>query len=317
MDAMDHLRCLRVFTQVINDGSFAKAARTLDLAPAVVTRSIADLEEHLGARLMNRGTRNLALTDIGEAYLESAQRVLAELDDADALAGASTAQPSGVLRVLCPPAFAIHQLARHLPRFRKLYPRIVFEIATPGPVDAADDSFDVSILSIGQQPLQGEFIARPLAMSTFILCAAGNYLDQHGYPQKPDDLLQHASLVPDVSAVRRHLTLYRQTPDTTEGSTGTVTLAMPTPTLSSNHIDLLYAAALVGLGIAGLPSFIAQQALQDGRLQRVLPAWRGASLRMYAAMPTRKHVPARTRVFIDFLEKSLGGSDTDPWLTVN
>jgi DNA-binding transcriptional LysR family regulator len=197
---MDHLRCLRVFTQVIADGSFAKAARTLDLAPAVVTRSIADLEEHLGARLVNRSTRSLALTDIGEAYLESAQRVLAELDDADALAGASTAEPSGVLRVLCPPAFAIHQLAHHLPRFRKLYPRIVFEIATPGPVDAADDSFDVSILSIGQQPLHGEFVARPLATSTFILCAASGYLDQHGHPQTPDELQQHTSLVPDVSA---------------------------------------------------------------------------------------------------------------------
>jgi len=314
---MDHLRCLRVFTQVIADGSFAKAARTLDLAPAVVTRSIADLEEHLGARLVNRSTRSLALTDIGEAYLESAQRVLAELDDADALAGASTAEPSGVLRVLCPPAFAIHQLAHHLPRFRKLYPRIVFEIATPGPVDAADDSFDVSILSIGQQPLQGEFVARRLATSTFILCAASGYLDQHGNPQIPDGLQQHTSLVPDVSAVRRNLTLYRQTPDKTEGATNTVTLALPTPTLSSNHIDLLYAAALAGMGIAGLPSFIAQQALRDGRLQRVLPAWRGARLTLYAAMPTRKHVPARTRVFLDFLMESFGDGDTDPWLALD
>lgn len=311
---MDHLRCLRVFAQVIADGSFAKAARTMDLAPAVVTRSIADLEEHLGARLVNRSTRSLALTEIGEAYLESAQRVLAELDGADALAGASTAEPSGVLRVLCPPAFAIHQLAHHLPRFRTLYPRIMFEIATPGPVAAADDSFDVSILSIGHQPLQGEFIARTLATSTFILCAASSYLDQHGHPQTPDALLQHASLVPDVSAVRRNLTLYRQTPNKTEGATNTVSLVMPTPTLSTNHIDLLYAAALAGLGIAGLPSFIAQRALQDGRLQRVLPAWRGASLTLYAAMPTRKHVPARTRLFLDFLVQSFGGGDTDPWL---
>lgn len=312
---MDHLRCLRVFTQVIADGSFAKAARTLDLAPAVVTRSIAELEEHLGARLVNRSTRSLALTEIGEAYLESAQRVLAELDDADALAGVSTVEPSGVLRVLCPPTFAIHQLAQHLPRFRKRYPRIVFEIATPGPVDAADDSFDVSILSIGQQPLQGEFIARTLATSTFILCAAANYLDSHGRPQTPDDVLEHASLVPDVSAVRRNLTLYRQTPDTAQGATNTVTLAMPTPTLSSNHIDLLYAAALAGMGIAGLPTFVAQPALRDGRLQRVLPAWRGASLTLYAAMPTRKHVPARTRAFLDFLVECFGGGDSDPWLS--
>lgn len=133
---------------------------------------MAELERHLGARLLNRTTRRIALTDIGAAYLENARRILAELDDADALAGASTKQPSGILRVLCPPAFAVHQLAQHLPRFRAQYPRLSLEIAAPGAVDAAHQDYDVSILSVGQQPLAGDFVARPLARSSFIICAS-------------------------------------------------------------------------------------------------------------------------------------------------
>lgn len=311
---MDQLRSLRVFAQVIAEGSFAGAARTLDMAPAVVTRAIAELEEHLGARLLNRTTRSLALTEIGEAYLESARRVLCELDDADALAGSASSVPSGVLRVVCPPAFATHQLARHLPRFRALYPRIQLELAAPGPVDAAHENFDVSILSIGQQPLQGDFVARPLATSAFIICAAPGYLNQRGRPQHPEELLAHDGLLPDVAAVRRELTLFRQIPDTSAGAVNRVSIALRQPTLSTSQLDMIFAAALAGLGVAGLPTFMVQDALRDGRLERVLPEWRGASLQLYVAMPTRKHVPARTRAFIDFLVETFGGTQTDPWL---
>lgn len=311
---MDQLRSLRIFTQVIAEGSFAGAARVLDLAPAVVTRAIADLEEHLGARLLNRTTRHLALTEIGEAYLLRARQLLADLDDADALAGAQTRRPGGPLRILCPPAFAAHQLARQLPRFHAQYPEITLEIATPGPVDAADENFDVSILSIGQQPLQGDFIARQLASSAFIICAAPAYLKQHGCPQQPQDLLQHPALLPAVSALRRELTLYRQTPASGAEAVNQISLPLPPALLSTSQIELILAATLAGLGMAGLPSFVAEQALSTGLLQRVLPDWRGTTLNLYAAMPTRKHIPARTRVFIDFLVQTYGGTDQDPWL---
>ncbi len=311
---MDQLRSLRVFAQVIAEGSFAGAARVLDLAPAVVTRAIGDLEQHLGARLINRSSRSLALTDIGEAYLQRATQILAELDDADALAGAATTAPQGVLRVLCPPAFATHQLAKHLPHFVQQYPHIRLEMATPGPVSAADENFDVSILSIGQQPLQGDFVVRPLACSSFIICAAPQYLARRGHPLQPQDLIGHEGLLPAVSAVRRELTLYRQTPQLGADAVNTVTLPLPPPTLSTTQIDLILAAALAGLGLAGLPTFVAEQALAEGRLQRVLPEWRGVTLSLYAAMPTRKNVPARTRVFIDFLVERFGGNREDPWL---
>ena len=311
---MDQLRSLRVFVRVIAEGSFAGAARALDMAPAVVTRAVAELEAHLGALLLNRTTRRLALTEIGEAYLQHATRILADLDDADALAGAATKQPRGVVRVLCPPSFATHQLARHLPRFRANYPQVGLEVATPGPVDMADENFDVSIISIGQQPLQGDFIARRLARSAFVVCAAPAYLDRRGRPAHPDDLLQHDGVLPAVAAVRRELTLYRSDHSAGDGSPAAVTIPTPPPALSTPHIEMILAATIAGLGIAGLPSFVIADAIGDGRLERVLPQWRGLSLTLYAAMPTRKHVPARTRAFVDFLVQSFGGNDNDRWL---
>jgi DNA-binding transcriptional LysR family regulator len=147
---MDKLRSLRVFAQVVADGSFAGAARTLDLAPAVVTRVVADLEEHLGVRLLNRTTRSIALTKVGEAYLERTKHVLAELDAADSLASDFNGTTSGNLRVICPPAFATHQLVPHLPLFRQQFPKIQLELLATGSVDVANENFDVSILSIGQ-----------------------------------------------------------------------------------------------------------------------------------------------------------------------
>lgn len=310
---MDQLRALRIYAQVVAEGSFAGAARAMGLAPAVVTRAIADLEEHVGARLLNRSSRSLALTDIGDTYLQRVTQVLAGLDDADALAGAASRAPKGSLRVLCPPAFAVHQLARHLPRFHQAYPRVHLEISTPGPVHAADDNFDVSILSIGQQPLQGDFVVRPLACSSFIVCASPDYLKRKGCPREPQELAGHQGLLPAVSAVRRELTLYREAPERHAGAVNKVSLPMEPAVLSTTQIDLILAAALAGLGLAGLPSFVAEQALLDGRLQRVLPQWRGTTLTLYAAMPTRRQVPARTRAFIDFLVASFGGKEEDPW----
>jgi DNA-binding transcriptional LysR family regulator len=311
---MDQLRALRVFAQVIEEGSFAGAARVLDLAPAVVTRAVSDLEDHLGARLLNRTTRKLALTEVGQDYLERAKHVLAELDDADALASAVNKAPNGTLRLLCPPAFATHQLVRHLPLFRKRFPGIQLELVASGPVEAADEKFDVSILSIGQQPLQGDFVVRPLAASTLVLCASAAYLQRCGQPQQPEDLLQHDGLLPDVAAVRRELTLFREARGSGGATRRMLKVSLRPPVISTGQLEVLYAAAVAGMGVAGLPTFMAADALRDGRLIRVLPDWHGGSLQLYAAMPTRKHVPARTRVFIDFLIEIFGGDQSDPWL---
>lgn len=310
---MDQLRSLRVFTQVIADGSFAGAARTLDLAPAVVTRAVAELEDHLGVRLLNRTTRSLALTEVGVDYLERAQRVLAELDEADLLAGAVNSAPSGNLRILCPPAFATHQLVPRLPVFRQRFPAIQLELVATGPVGAADENFDVSIVSVGQQPLQGDFVVRQLASSQLVVCAAPAYLARRGPVHQPQDLLQHDGLLPDVAAVRRELTLYSDALGTALHARQVIRVGLRPPAISTSQLEVLYAAALAGMGVAGLPTFMVADALRDGRLQRVLPEWHGGALQLYAAMPTRKHVPTRTRAFIDFLVETFGGNQEDPW----
>jgi len=306
---MDRLVSMRAFAKVIEEGSFAAAARALDLSPAAVTRLVADLENHLGARLINRTTRRLSLTDTGELYLGSVNHVLAEIEDAEALVSASSVEPRGHLRVLCPPAFAVHQLAKYLKVFRARYPLMTLELSVPGPVETIDENFDVTILSEGRQPLDGNFVARLLACSEVVLCAAPEYLDARGRPKHPRDLLDHETMAPNFM---RELSLHTRAAD--PGKRETIVLPLPRAALSTVHSDTLYSAALAGMGITGLPSFIAEEALLENALERVLPHWSLLNTTLYACLPSRKHMPKRTRVFIDFLVETFGGKARDPWL---
>lgn len=303
---MDQLRAIRVFTRVIDEGSFAGAARVLDLAPAVVTRLVAELEDHLGARLLNRTTRRLALTDIGEAYLERARRILAEVDEAQALASSATAEPRGLLRVLVPPSLAVHQLAKHLPRFHERYPKVRFELSSPGAVETVDEAHDISII-MSSKPLDGDFVARVLARTEVIMCASPEYLGKRGRPRHPSELDQHDALIPPLSSLQRGFEMRCGKDVFTVVPKGNSVMATTTQ-------DTNYAAALHGLGIAGLPSFMIEDALMEHGLERVLPAWHLRVHTIWAAMPTRKYVPARTRVFLDFLVENFGGEERDPWL---
>lgn len=313
---MDRLHSMRVFAKVLDEGSFAGAARQLHLSPAVVTRLVADLEAHLGARLINRSTRRLALTHTGELYLERVRQILSDVDDAEALANDATSRPRGHLRVLAPPSFAVHQFAPLLPRFRALYPKVTIELSAPGPVSAVDDQHDLSLLLVGQQPLDGEFVARLLARCAWVVCAAPAYLDAHGRPEHPDDLLRHQVMAP--SAVGE-VTFHRRADVAGSGDASlSDAVKIPLPgrraALSTHHIDTLCAAARAGLGIAGLPSFVAAPALRDGSLERVMSSWHLLTGSIYAAMPSRKYMPARTRALLDFLVDTFGGKDHDPWL---
>jgi DNA-binding transcriptional LysR family regulator len=301
---------MRVFARVVDEGSFAGAARSLDLAPAVVTRLVAELEDHLGARLMNRTTRRIALTEVGESYLERVRSILADVDEAELLAQASVAEPRGPVRLLVPPAVAVHQLAKHLPRFRAKYPLVTLEIVANGAVETVDDSFDLSIMSL-RKPLDGNFVARRLARSEVVLVAAPEYLDRRGRPVHPRDLLEHDVLIPPISELQRGITFFRG-----RAGDGAETFhSVPRAgVLSTLHTDTNYAAALAGLGVAGLPSFVVEDALMEHALERVLPAWWLHHTTLWVGMPTRQHVPARTRALLEFLLEIFGGEDRDPWL---
>jgi DNA-binding transcriptional LysR family regulator len=307
---MDQFRAMRAFAKVVELGSFTKAASALDLAPAVITRQLADLEAHLKVRLLNRTTRSVTLTQAGERYLEHVQRILVDVEEAQTAASFETAEPEGTIRVLCTPGFATHQLAKHLPRFRERYPKLIIELTVQNFVTTADDNHDVSILSLLKPLATGSFVARILAQSEITLCASKTYLDKRGRPTHPSELHQHEMLLP-FTPQGRNETLF--SPRDPNGSAKPYLSPPPTMALATTHFDMLHHAAIQGMGIGALATFISHDALLRGDVEIVLPDWRIATLHIYAAMPSRKYIPARTRAFLDFLVESFGGKETDPW----
>ncbi|HEX4511643.1 MAG TPA: LysR family transcriptional regulator [Burkholderiaceae bacterium] len=307
---MDQLRAMRVFARVVDAGNFSKAASSMDMAPAVATRLIAELEEYLGARLLNRTTRRLALTEVGETYLDRVRNILSEVEDAEAVAGLAAAEPRGRLSVVVPPGFSVHQLAKHLPRFRALYPRVYLELTVQGQLEVPDENHDVTIIAHRGKPIDGNFIARRIASAEVVLVATPEYLDRRGRPQHPDELAEHDMLMSLAASARRELRF-----DPALGASPPIILEYRgNPPVSTVHIDTIYAACLGGLGIAGLPSFVAEDALMELALERVLPQWHLQTVTIYATMPTRKHVPMRTRAFVDFLVETFATERPDPWL---
>lgn len=306
---MNELKAMRTFAQVAETGSFINASRALDLAPAVVTRTVADLERHLGARLMTRTTRRVVLTDVGERYLGRVRGILRDVDEATGMARHSQTEPDGEVRVIAPPEFATHQLARRMPRFHASHPKVVVKVTATGPVRSLDPGQDITIV-VRQSPLDGDFIARRLARAEVIGCATPEYLERHGRPSHPSELIDHRLLTPPL---QRAITFSRRPSD--ECSAGECVTVVPSPAqLDSMNPDLHRAGALAGFGIAGLASFSIDQELRDGRLEQVLPAWHVADLSVWACMPSRQHVPASTRAFMDFLLDEFGGVEDDPWI---
>ena len=312
---MDHLKAMRTFVRIIDEESFASAARAMDAAPAAVTRMVSELEAHLGTRLINRTTRRLALTEIGEQYLDRARAILAEVESAEALVSSAHTGPRGTVRLRAPAAFAIHQLAKHLPRFHSLFPRVTVEICTMGSVDDIDEGHDLTILW-RRQELDGDFVARRLARSEVIMCASPEYLERRGRPAHPSELSSHAALLPPSSfGSQFELIFYRDSADGDEDTAEAFTVKdRGHSPMATANADLTYAAALSGLGVCGLPSFVIEDAVLESALERVLPDWRLYDFTIWACLPSRKYVPARTRALLDFLVATFGGEERDPWL---
>lgn len=307
---MDRLHSLQVFCRVIDRQGFAAAAREMNLSPSVVTRLINDLEAHVGARLINRTTRRLVLTEAGESYLEQVRRILGELEEAENSVRSASHSLSGHLKVLAPSAFATYQLAPLLVGFRRRYPKLTVGLSAPGPVESLDESFDVSLITArGDNIDGGEFVARRLARSHMILCASPAYLARHGRPAAPEELREHEMM---VSPLTESMTLQ---PDRgLEGAKPFQFTPLNAP-LSTGQIDITMSATTAGLGIAAMPSYAVAQAIAERRLERVLPGWHLFQISVFAAMPSRKYLPAKTRAFLDFLFEVFPDDDRDPWLT--
>jgi DNA-binding transcriptional LysR family regulator len=310
---MDELKTMRTFVKVVDEGSFAGAARALNVANSVVTRAVAELEESLKARLLNRTTRALSLTEIGMQYLERVRTILEDIDEANNQATEANGNLRGVVRVAAPQEFLVSSLARLVPRFSERHPdlNVQLEVCSQD-ARSPDDAADVTILVHGPDPLDGNFVARLLAHAEAVLCATPEYLRRHPPILKPADLEEHTMLMPEA-AFDRKVWLFHS--DAGDAPRETASLQPRRAPIGSHNAASLLSVARGHFGIAGALSVSVADDLRAGRLQRVLPDWYVASFRIYAAVPSRSHMPRRTRAFIEFLVEQYGGQASDPWLS--
>lgn len=304
---MDRLQSMRVFAKVVEQGSFARAAQSLDISNAVVTRHVADLEEHLGTRLLNRTTRRLSLTETGHAYLERVLQILQEIDDAEAIASSQSKKPSGTLRIYSHLGFGQLQLAQLLPSYAGQYPDVTLDATlSDRTVDLVEDSFDVGIF-IDLQKFDGGMIARQLGMSEVLLCASPKYVKQHGKPRTLGDISRHSCLNFSYEQLRHHWPV--------RGPDGQTVNIPVTGKVVSNNGDLLRHCALAGMGIVIRPSFALGDDLAAGRLVRLLPDHHLGQLSVVMVYPSRRLLSAKVRSFVDFMAKQFPRPESDPWLT--
>ncbi|WP_369803797.1 LysR family transcriptional regulator [Acidovorax sp. 62] len=298
---------MRVFQAVVDEGGFAAAARWLELSPPVVTRLVADLEQHLGTRLLQRTTRKLALTEAGDAYLARVRSILHEIEDAEAAAAASTRDLRGTIRIVASPVLATNFLAPLLSEWHALHPRLMLDIDIDAYASSRVDEFDVTFM-VAAENFDANIVARPLMQGESIVVAAPGYLARKGLPLpgQPQDLLQHDYLRDSGMAARAHPGLGRKLRlSHVDGLQPPQELDVPSVVLQSISTEVLMRAAVDGMGVAVAPRLLAHEYLAQGELVQLLPGWIYARYTVYAALPSGRMLPARTKVFLDFLSEQV------------
>ncbi|MQR01493.1 LysR family transcriptional regulator [Glaciimonas soli] len=304
---MDRLQSMRVFAKVVEQGSFVAAANALELSNAVVTRHVADLENYLATRLLNRSTRKMSLTETGHAYLERVRHILTAIDEADAIASELSKKPAGILNIYSQIGFGQMQLARLLPAYSLQYPDVMLNVTmSDRTVDLVEDGFDVGIFTVHQK-FDVSMVARQLGIAEVLLCASPGYIEKHGTPAVPDELLQHACLNFSLEHLRHHWTF--QSPDgiTTVPINGKVV---------SNNADLLRHCALAGMGIVMRSSYSLGDDLVTGKLVRILPEYALGNVAVQLVYPSRRLLSAKVRSFVEFMMMQYPQPESDPWLAV-
>jgi DNA-binding transcriptional LysR family regulator len=288
---MDKLVSMRVFTQVVETGSFVKAAGLLGISRAMATKHVMELENVLGARLLNRTTRRLSLTEAGTAYFQSCAQILAEIEDAEQVVSGLSAEPRGTLRINAPMSFGILHLAPAVVDFSKLYPDVHIDLTLNDRfVDLIEEGFDIAI-RIAQRE-ESSLITRKLTVARIVVCGSPDYLAEHGAPQTPAALLDHRCLSYAYWASQKEWRF--------QGPDGPHVVRIASH-FQANNGDVIRLAVLRGLGLALLPTFIAGDDLKAGRLRIVLPEYQPPELAIHAVYPHRRHLSAKVRNFIDFL----------------
>jgi DNA-binding transcriptional LysR family regulator len=293
---MDRLDEMAAFAAVADARSFTQGARRLGVSSAQVSKLVARLEDRLGARLLNRTTRDVSLTDTGRAYLERA-RIL--LEDFEALEGSVRDEtgPRGLLRVSAPVAFGAKQLDPALLDFAEAYPDVSIEVSYGDRmVNLVDEGFDVGV-RIGQLS-DSSLIARKLAPVRMVTCASPSYLQAHGTPQSPSDLSAHQAII-DLNMREPQVWNYGAGGECMETRVhGRLRFASP---------EACLAAAERGFGIARAPDFVAADSLRSGRLSTLLCNFESEMVHVHAVYPHARHLAAKVRVFVDFLAKRFAG----------
>ena len=297
---MDRLQAMKIFERVVEEGGFAAAARAMDMSPPVVTRMVAELERHLGTRLLQRTTRKLALTDAGEAYLQRVRAILHEIDDAEAAAAASTRDLRGTIRIVAAPVLATNFLAPMMAAWHAHYPKLMLDVSMDAYAASRVDEFDVTIMVAGED-FDANIVARPLVQGEAIVVASPDYLERRGIPRQPQDLIHHDYLRDSSAPVRlqsgpgRKLRLQSLRADVPDEEVDAPAV------LQSVSTELLMRAAVDGAGVAVTSRLLAEEHLARGELVHILPGWIFSRYTIYAALPSGRMLPARTRVFLDFL----------------
>lgn len=298
---MGRLAAMEAFVAVVEAGSFARASERLGISTTSASRLVSTLEAHLDARLLHRTTRRLSLTDAGRVYYQHCTTLLSDLAEAEAAVSADNRVASGLLRVSAPVSFGTRHLAAMLPRFRQEQPKVSLELSlNDRVVDLVEEGHDLAVRISNQLPTS--LVARPLAPIRIVVCAAPAYLERHGRPRAPDDLSRHQCLLYSYSDPVDQWNF--------TGPNGPQQVPV-SGFLTANNGDVLRMAALAGEGIVRQPSFIVGGDLLSGRLVPLLESYATPLQMAYAVYPSRRHLAARVRAFIDFLAEAWG--DPPPW----
>jgi DNA-binding transcriptional LysR family regulator len=289
---MDRWTEIELFVQVAETGSLSRAAELLDLSNASASRHLAALEERLGVRLVERNTRRLYLTDTGQEFFQRARTILSDLRDAESTVNAAALNPTGVLRVTASLSFSMHHIAPLLREYTDRYPNVTVHVeAANRYLDIIDNNIDVAIRNREYEP-DSNITIRRLAETRRILVASPGYLARHGVPQELDDLQRHKLLIYTHANNPYELRFSRADEHRTVSVKGL---------LESNDGQILRAAALDGMGILIQPSYIVYDDVVAGRLVPMLDDWDLPRLTINLAYPSRKHLSAKVRTFIDFM----------------
>lgn len=292
---MDRLSAMQAFVAVVETGAFARAAERLGVSTSSLSRQVGDLESHLGARLLNRTTRRLSLTEGGQAFYERSVQLLAELAEAEAVASLAAAAPRGRIKLTCSVAIGLQRVAPAIARFCARYPDVKFDVTVADRlIDLVEEGFDLAI-RIGR--VGGEsLVARRLGTMSLMMCASPAYLARRGTPRTPADLAGHNLF---TYAYGPHPNLWRLT-----DAQGQEHQVRVNGNLHANSGDLLVEAAVAGLGITFEPDFIVGTHLDAGRLVRVLPDYVGQQGDIWAVYPSRRHLSVKVRLFVEHLSEA-------------